>query len=123
RRRDHLDTRRRGHSEVGGDERDVRAAAARLLRERDTHPPRGAVPEEANGVERLAGTPGRNENALARERAPGIEQDLATRKDLLRFGHPPHADLAFRKLPLLRADQLGAPLQQERRVPLRGGVL
>src|SRR4029453_18513700 len=52
-----------GNREVRGDERDVSAAPARLRCDGRAHPARRPVAEKADGVERLAGSPGRDEDA------------------------------------------------------------
>ena len=66
---DHLDTCRRGHREVRGEQRHVGAAAARLLGERDAHAAGRAVADEAHGVERLARAARADEHPLARRAA------------------------------------------------------
>ena len=78
---------------------------ARLRGERDAHAARRAVADEAHGVERLARAAGGDEDALARQRARGRrEQLLARGEDLLRLGHPAHAELALGSLALVGAD-------------------
>ena len=57
--------------EVRGEQDDLRPAPPRLLGERDAHPARRAVAEEAHRVERLARAAGGDEHAPARERRPG----------------------------------------------------
>ena len=67
--RDRLDPGGRRHGEIGGQQDDLGAPAPRLVRERDAHPAGGAVAEEADGVDRLAGAAGGDEHALAGEAA------------------------------------------------------
>ena len=67
RRRDRLDAGRRRHGEVRGEQHDVGAAPPGLLGERDAHPAGGAVADEADRVERLAGAAGGDEHAPAGE--------------------------------------------------------
>ena len=51
RRFDHLDARGRGHGEVRRQQRHLRAAATSFGGDRDAHAARGAVAEEADGVD------------------------------------------------------------------------
>ena len=55
--------------EVRGEQDDLGAAPARLLGERDAHPARRAVADEAHRVDRLARPAGGDEHALAGERS------------------------------------------------------
>ena len=80
RRLDDLDARRRRHGEVRREQRHVGAAAARLGGEGDAHAARGAVAEEADGVERLARPAGAHEHALAGERACAGRRRAAPRR-------------------------------------------
>ena len=59
----------RWHREVRGEQDDLGSAPARLLGERDAHPARRAVADEAHRVDRLARSAGGDEHALAGERA------------------------------------------------------
>jgi len=47
-----------------------------------------------------------------------LEQLLRPLEDLLRLGHPPHAELALCRLALVRPDQLDPPLAERGRVRL-----
>src|SRR5437868_3958372 len=99
---DELDAGRRRHRQVGREERHLGTAPARLSGERDAHPPRRAVADEADRVERLAGAARRDEDALPAERARSHEQSTSGAKDLVRLRHPPHAELPLRRLALVR---------------------
>src|ERR671931_164787 len=61
----------RGDREVRREQRHLAAAAARLARERDAHPARRAVAEEAHRVERLARPARGDQDAAAGERRRG----------------------------------------------------
>src|SRR6476660_4687412 len=66
---DELDSGRRGHGEVGGEQGHLGTAPVCLGRDRDSHSPRGAVADEADRVDRLAGAARGDEDALAAEPA------------------------------------------------------
>src|SRR5438874_9152875 len=99
---DEIDAGRRRHRQVGREERHLGAAPARLSGERDAHPPRRAVADEADRVERLAGAARRDEDALPAEWARSHEQSTSGAKDLVRLRHPPHPELPLRRLALVR---------------------
>ena len=73
---------------------------------------RRAVADEAHRVERLARPAGRaDEHAFPRRASLSLgiaSSACAAREDLLRLGHPPHAELALGRLALVGADQLDA---------------
>src|SRR5207247_7976820 len=107
--------------DVRGDQRHVCTAPLRLAGELDSHAPGRAVADEAHSVERLAGSTCRHEHLLSAQMplramswdlVPGhgwLEQLLRPLEDLLRLGHPPHAELALCRLALLRPAQLVPP--------------
>ena len=64
-----VDARGRRDGQVRREQRHVRPAPRRLRGERDAHLPGGAVAEEPDRVERLAGPAGGDEHALARRAA------------------------------------------------------
>ena len=124
RRLDDVDARRRRHREVGGEQRDVRAAAARLLGEGDAHAPGRAVADEADGVDRLARPARADEHPLALNRLVASLEEWAHRSKISSgsaMRPAPHSPSA--SSPSLRADELDAPLAQQRDVRLRGRVL
>ena len=65
---DRLDAGRRRDGEVRGEQDDLGPAPPRLLGERDAHPARGAVADEADGVDRLARAARGDEHAPPGER-------------------------------------------------------
>ena len=108
RRRDRLDAGGRRDGEVRGEQDDLRAAPARLLGERDAHPARRAVADEAGRVERLARAAGGDEHALARRGCRGASSCSTRAGDLAGLGHPAHAPLALGRLALVGPDELDA---------------
>src|SRR2546422_5231724 len=71
-----LDPLRQRYGEVRCQQCDACTPSLRLLGECDSHPSGRAVPEEAHGVERLAGPTGADEDAAARQRI-ALTQQLA----------------------------------------------
>ena len=67
--------------------------------------------------------PGRDDDALAGERAGLAEELLAAREDLLRLDHASGAVLALGELPLRRPEELDAALGERGGVRLGGRVL
>src|SRR6478752_7733200 len=65
----HDDVGLRGHGEVGGEQGHLGTAPVCLGRDRDSHSPRGAVADEADRVDRLAGATRGDEDALAAQPA------------------------------------------------------
>ena len=119
--RDRLDAGGRRDGEVRGEQDDLGAAPARLLGERDAHPPGRAVADEADGVDRLARAAGGDEHALAGE-APRREQLPDPRGDLVGLGHPADAPLALGRLALVGPDELDAARRQRLDVRARRRV-
>src|SRR6266508_1208945 len=104
RRLHHLDATRPRNREVRGEQRDLGTALVSLLRERDAHATRRAVAEKPDRVERLACSPGTDEDAAARERI-GLTQELAaTAVNLLGLGHAAESPLALGRLAFVRSD-------------------
>ena len=93
----------RRERDVRGDEGHLRAAPRRLLGERQAHPARRAVADEAHRVDRLARAAGRDQHAQPVERARRVRRRLERRldrgQDLRRLGQPPHPPLALRREP------------------------
>ena len=108
RRLDDLDAVGGRRREIRGEQRDAGAAAAGLRRDRDSHPPRRAVADETDRVDRLARAPRRHDHVSAAECRRGTEQRLGARGDLGRLGHPAHPDLALGQVAARRADDLDA---------------
>ena len=102
--RDHLDPVWGRDGKIGCQQDHLGAAAAGLLGERDPHPPRRAVADEADAVDRLACPTRRDQDAPTRQRA-GCEQLLDASGDLVRLGQPPDPPLAFCHLALVGADR------------------
>ena len=109
----------RRHREVCGEQRHVGAAPACLRRERHAHPSRRAVADEADRVERLARAAGRDEHPLPTQRTVPHEQGARGAEDLLRLGHPPHAELSLGRLALVRPEEDDAAHAQ--RLGIRAG--
>ena len=84
------------------------AAALRFRGERDAHAPGRAVADEAHEVDRLTRSAGGHEHVLAAERPRAGEQLLDRAHDVLRLGHPPHAELALGRLAFVRPDECDA---------------
>ena len=91
RRLDHLDAVGRLNREIRREQRDVGAAAAGLLGERNAHPARRAVADKTHGVQRLAGAACRDENLLAGE-IRRREQLLDAAEDVLGSDIRPRPD-------------------------------
>ncbi len=121
RRRNRLDAVGRRDRQVRCEQDHLGAAAARLLGQRDPHPPRRAVAEVAHAVERLARSACGDEHAATGQR-PGSEQLRDARRDLLRLRHAADAPLAFRHLSFVRADELDAPGDERLDVRARRSV-
>ena len=121
--RDDLDAVRRLDGDVRGEQRHAGAAPARLAGEREAHPPRGAVADEAHRVDRLAGPSRGDEDVLVLERARLPEHRLGPGDDLLRLGHAADADLALGELAARRPDDLDAAREQQLVVRARRRVL
>ena len=119
RRLDHVHSYGRAHREVRGDERHLRPAPVRLGRERCAHAARGAIAEEANRVQRFAGTARGHEHADTVQLLAPLEQRRNALEDRLGLAHPPHPGLALGRIALLRADELDAPGPQRLDVRLR----
>ena len=82
---------------VGGDDRDVGAAPLGLLREREPHPPRRAVADEAHGVDRLARAARGDEHVRAVAASPPTAQRALDRgEQLRRLGQPADPELPGR---------------------------
>ena len=88
----------------------------------DAHPSRRAVADEAHGVDRLARAARRHEDVLPLQRAAAGEQIEGGGDDLVRLRHPADAELALRRLTLVRADEDDAATSQRFRVRTRRRV-
>ena len=98
-----LDARRGRERHVGGDERHVGAAAGGLLGEREAHPARRAVADEANRVDRLARAARGDEHAQTVQRPrrvrPPARTSLDDAQDSGRLGEPADSPLPLRREP------------------------
>ena len=119
RRLDELDPGRGRHREICGEQRHLGAAPASLRRERHAHPSRRAVADEADRVKRLARAARRDEHPLPTQRTVPHEQGTRGAQDLVRLGHPPHAELSLRRLALVRPEEDDAAHAQ--RLGIRAG--
>src|SRR5438105_2715196 len=106
RRFDELHTCRRRDCKVRRHQRDLRTALPRLRSERDTHPPRRPVPEEADRVERLARPAGGHEHAFPAQCLALAEQVEAAREDRLRLGHAADAPFPLARVAFVGSDEL-----------------
>ena len=115
--------------DVRGDDRHVGAERGRLLGEREAHPPRRAVADEAHGVDRLARAAGGDEHAQAREvrlgrrRAPGTSASIAASRSAGSGSRPGPASPCGRQAPAAGLEHGRAARAQRRDVRLRRGVL
>ena len=98
-----------------------RAAARGLLGERESHPARGAVADEAHAVDRLAGAAGRDEHASARAAGPARRAGAASSashaaSSSCRLGQAADAVLAVGGELALRPERSPSP-RERRAVP------
>src|SRR3954469_22564718 len=111
--------------DVRGDHGDVGAERGGLLGQREAHPARAAVADEADGVDRLAGAAGGDEDAQPDEVAERVRQRrLDGAHQVGRLGEPAHAPLALGPERAGAGIEHGHPaLAQHVEVRARGGVL
>src|SRR5918994_1049979 len=119
---DELDTARDRNRDVRHDERHVGATPSRLVRERDAHAPRRAVADVTHLVDRLTRPARGHEHALPSQLVANREQPHARFENLLGLRHAAYAELALRRVTLVRVDDLDAARTQCRHVGARCGV-
>ena len=124
--RDHLGAGRRlERSTLAATTRHLGTAARRFGREREAHPPRGAVADVADAVDRLAGAAGGDQHAQAAPGAARAQQRLDRGQQLGGLGQAADPVLAVgAELALARAAITVTPrARQQLEVGLRGRVL
>ena len=109
--------------EIRSEEGHVGSAASGLLGERHSHATGRAVPDEADGVERLARPSRGHEHPLPAQAGRPAECRLDTSVDLLRLRHAPDALFTLGELALRWADDLHAAGTEPGDVLLRRRVL
>ena len=109
-----------GQRDVGGDQRHLRPALGGGGGEGDSHPAAGAVADEADRVDRLAGAAGGDQDPQPVPGAvAGGQRRFDPRQQQLGVGQAAAAELAARgELALLGLDHLDAALAQGREVRL-----
>ncbi len=91
---------------------DLGATPVRLGRERDAHPPRRAIADERTASTGSLVPPAETSTVFPCNAALAVERFVRRAEDLLRLRHPPHAELAFRGLALIRPDEHDATRTQ-----------
>src|SRR3954453_23076681 len=117
-----LDSGGRRHGEIRPEERHMRPARSGLGRERDAHPPRRAVADVPDCVDRLAGAAGRDEHALPTKGARAGKELLRRTNDVLRLRHAADAELALCSLTFVGSHEHDAAKTKRLRVGTGGGM-